>query len=97
MSTTFSNNLFPKDPVLQVTILSPEKTIYTGTAIALSSVNEIGPFDVLPFHANLITIIKDYILVHEKGNKEQKIACEKGIMKVFENTVSVFLGVETFG
>ena len=96
MSTTTFPESGVKKQILHVTVLSPERIVFAGDAKALSSVNDNGPFDILPYHANLITIIKDTIIIHLEGNKDQKIPCERAIMKVFENTVSIFLGVETF-
>ncbi len=55
---------------LTVKINSPEKVIWEGVAESISSINTQGPFDILPFHANFITIIE---------NKSIKIKTDKGI------------------
>jgi len=81
---------------LDVTVLNPEKIIFDGKAMAISSVNKNGIFDILPFHANFISIIKESVTIYETQEKQQKISLEKGIVKVFENHVIVFLGIETF-
>lgn len=44
--------------LLKVKILSPTQTIFDGEALSVSSVNTDGTFDILPFHANFITLIK---------------------------------------
>ena len=93
-----SSNSMPttNDQTLRVTVLSPEKTVFDGQAVAVSTYNDVGIFDVLPFHANLITMIKQSITIYHPDKKTEKISCEKGILKVFENTVVIFLGIETF-
>ncbi len=43
---------------LHVRINSPEKLIWEGEADSVTSENSAGPFDILPMHANFITLIK---------------------------------------
>ena len=43
---------------LNVKILSPTQTIFEGEALSVSSVNSTGKFDILPYHANFITLIQ---------------------------------------
>lgn len=53
---------------INIKITSPKEVVWEGSAIAISSVNSEGPFDVLPGHANFITLIKDKpIIIHKKG------------------------------
>ncbi len=60
---------------------------------ALSSFNEKGPFDILPLHENFISIITDKIILHKKDGTSKEIAIERGVLKIIENQVSVYLGV----
>jgi F0F1-type ATP synthase epsilon subunit len=89
------NDQVPQQASLHVVILSPESTIFQGTAVAISSINATGPFDILPLHANFICIIKDSLTIYETQKKIRKIPLEIGILKAFENEVMVFLGIET--
>ena len=85
-----------KDPnVLDVEIRSPDKILYKGPAEAISSRNEVGPFDVLPQHENFISIINGKITVWTGKHQKQEIENESAIMKAKSNTVHVFLGVES--
>ena len=43
---------------LKVKILSPTQTIYDGEALSVSSTNSTGKFDILPYHANFITLVQ---------------------------------------
>lgn len=89
------NTNTPQDNhLLHVTIQNPESTLFSGMATAISSVDAKGPFDVLGLHANFICMIKDSITIHDANGKVSKIPLEKGILKVFENQVEVFLGIE---
>jgi hypothetical protein len=44
--------------VLNVKILSPTQTIFEGEAYSVSSANSAGNFDILPYHANFITMVQ---------------------------------------
>ncbi len=43
---------------LNVKILSPTQTIFDGPALSVSSTNTLGKFDILPYHANFITLVE---------------------------------------
>jgi F0F1-type ATP synthase epsilon subunit len=78
---------------LNLIVRTPEKTIYQGEAKAVSSVNERGPFDVLGAHQNFITLIKDSLSIVDTQGEKQDIPVQDGVMRVHENEVTVFLGV----
>jgi F0F1-type ATP synthase epsilon subunit len=80
---------------LTTTIRSPEKTLFDGKAVAVSSISDNGPFDVLAYHSNFICIIKKEITVYETRDKKITFPFEKGILKIYENKADVFLGIET--
>ena len=66
---------------------------FHGRAYSLSTQNDIGPFDILPQHANIITIIKDNVIVRTKEGKAINYKFTKGVMEVVENKVKVYLGI----
>lgn len=78
---------------LAVTVLKFEVSLYEGTAIAISSINEKGPFDVLPTHANFITLVNKKLTIHETADKKREFEIDSGILKVINNKVTVFLGI----
>ena len=80
---------------LTVLVISPEEVIYEGTVINISSLNEKGKFDILPLHANFITIIKKTLILREKSGQNKEIQIDNGIIRVMENQVYIFLGIET--
>ena len=82
--------------LLKLKVSSPEKLLYEGEAKAVSSVNERGPFDVLSAHQNFITLIREKLVIYDKSGEKQDIPVQRGVMRVHENEVTIFLGVEAF-
>ncbi|MGI5826514.1 MAG: hypothetical protein ACOX50_03820 [Patescibacteria group bacterium] len=80
---------------ISVSILNSEGTVFDGEVKALSSINEMGPFDVLPLHSNFISIIKDKVVVYLKSGGSKEFKVDSGILKAAENKIQVFLGIET--
>ncbi len=80
--------------MIQLLVRTPERVVFNGEAKAVSSVNERGPFDVLPAHQNFITLIREHLTIHGEAKDSQEIPVQGGVMKVNENSVQVFLGLE---
>ena len=79
-----------------VEIKNSEAIVFSGDAKSLSSVNEKGSFDILPFHANFFSIIKEKITIIGHDDKKTEISVkDNGILRVMENKISIFLGIET--
>lgn len=76
---------------INVTVRSREKVVFEGEAIAFTSVNQKGIFDVLAQHENFISIIKDVLVVHREKDKKEEFKVERGVIKVRENKVHVYL------
>lgn len=76
--------------VLSVKILSPTQTIFEGEAISVSSANLTGKFDILPYHANFITLIQKtpVILRVRKKSAEGKDLVIKALDQFFDRDVS---------
>lgn len=86
-------------PLLQVDIAwSPSlaQAPYSGQAWAVSSINKLGKFDILPQHANFISQIFDNLTIHlvEDNNKrELNYQFKRGVIEVSEDKVKIFLGI----
>ncbi len=76
---------------LNVSVRNPEEVLFQGEASSVTTYNEKGLFDVLPIHENFISIIKDKVIVRGKAG-EREFPVNKGVIKVEENAVDVFLG-----
>ncbi len=79
---------------ISVTIFGLESVIYQGRVSALTSVNEKGKFDVLPLHSNFISIVKDYLILHERQGSEKEFKLSRGVLRIVNNEVTIFLGLE---
>ncbi|MBU0649895.1 hypothetical protein KJ605_00365 [Patescibacteria group bacterium] len=80
-------------PKLEITvsIKSPRKSFYEGTCFSVSSTNDKGNFDILPQHANFVTVVKKEIVVRKTPKEAKKIVIGSGILVAKENVVNVFL------
>lgn len=66
MDTKDTNSL-----ILKVKIISPKQTIFEDSALSVSSQNTAGKFDILPEHANFITLVQNMPIEIIKPNKEK--------------------------
>ena len=82
-----------KNQLLYITVSNPNGTQFQGHAQAVTSYNHTGVFDVLAYHTNFISIINNSLIIHQDPQKPVTIPVETGIMKVYENTVTVFIGI----
>ncbi|MGD8744669.1 MAG: hypothetical protein PVJ52_03685, partial [Candidatus Woesebacteria bacterium] len=65
---------------LHLTIKNRERIIFDGEVKSLTSYNEKGKFDVLPQHANFISLIRKELVYRELDGKENKLELTKGII-----------------
>lgn len=82
-----------KDPLLSVTIKTKEKVYFDGKGYTITSVNDGGTFDILPTHANFITLIKLKVIIDVGRPTEQLFNIEKGIMYVMSNKIDIYVGI----
>jgi len=83
-----------KNTQLELHVVNPDKVIYQGTVKSVSGKNKKGPFDILGYHTNFVTIVDGSITIRELDGKKQEIAIGSGIMKVYKNVVYIFSGIE---
>ncbi len=84
------------DQVYTVTIRSTE-TVYEQDlpVSAVSSKNVNGPFDVLPLHADCISIVEDYLAYYPQKGERKLINIHKGVLRVENGNVYIFLDTLT--
>ena len=80
---------------LWVTVRTRQGLAFEGELVAMSSHNLMGPFDVLPEHANFVCMIANKLVLRKSDGKEEEISVDKGVMMVEKNRVNVFIGVGT--
>lgn len=82
------------DELINLTVRTRDRIVYSGSVKSFSSVNDTGKFDVLPQHANFISLIKDELVIRDDKGKVEKIPLSGGILRVERNVAEVFLGIE---
>jgi F0F1-type ATP synthase epsilon subunit len=78
---------------LTVRINSPEKFIWEGTAVSVSSANDRGPFDILPMHANFVTLIKKSPIRVNTGTEVKEFSFPNAVIWAHSNTVSIYTNI----
>jgi len=68
-----------------------EAANFKTQAQSISSENTVGPFDILPGHANLISILKYSITIRKPDGKNEVYYFARGMVEVSGNQVRIFL------
>jgi F0F1-type ATP synthase epsilon subunit len=58
---------------LTLRILSPLEDLYSGEVLSVSGVNSDGPFDILPQHANFVTLVENQAITARLADGSQKV------------------------
>jgi F0F1-type ATP synthase epsilon subunit len=85
-----------KEPLLKVKIfwLPIIKEVFLeDKVLSISAKNKLGNFDVLPNHANFITIILDNLSIVTKDKKRISYKFKRGLLEVNNDQVKIFLGL----
>lgn len=83
------------NPTLHVRIISPQQLILDTQAEAVSSKNLSGPFDILPQHANFITMIENSPIVVRIANQKPTIfKFPLAIVLVTANKVDIYTYIQ---
>ncbi|MFZ5425321.1 MAG: hypothetical protein ACOZAO_06010 [Patescibacteria group bacterium] len=78
---------------LEVIIRNRKKVFYDGQARSVSSYNDKGIFDILPLHANFISLIKDKIFLVTPDNQTEEISIDTGVLRTTLNGIEIYLDV----
>lgn len=80
--------------LLHVIIRTPKQILYEGDALAVSSTNTVGKFDILPQHANFITMTVHVPVIILTPKKETlTFHLPLSIIYNSENTVKVYTDI----
>ena len=83
------------NPTLHIRIISPQQLILDTTAESVSSKNPDGNFDILPQHANFLTVIdKQPITVRIKDQKPLVFNFPLAIIFASDNTVNIYTYIQ---
>jgi F0F1-type ATP synthase epsilon subunit len=61
--------------------------------LSISTKNKLGNFDILPRHANFITIILDNLSIVTKDKKKVNYKFKRGLLEINNDQVRIFLGL----
>lgn len=80
---------------LKVRIISPLQLILATEAEAVSSKNSAGKFDILPEHANFITLVENSpIIIRLKDQKRLVFKFPLAIVLTINNKVNIYTYLE---
>ncbi|MBE7412135.1 MAG: ATP synthase F1 subunit epsilon [Leptospiraceae bacterium] len=77
---------------ISLTVISPEKILYTGEANSLKIPGIDGYFGVLPNHASMISELDIGIMEVNSSDQKIQMVIEGGFVEVKTNLVSVLTG-----
>lgn len=78
---------------LSIMVRGREGLTFQGRGKSLSSINGKGPFDILPLHANFVSIVKGMIKIIKENDQIAQIDLKRGVLWVRGNQVEVYLGI----
>lgn len=83
------------NPTLHVRIISPQQLVLDTEATSVSSKNPQGNFDILPQHANFITLIDNSpIIIRVVGQKPLVFKFPLAIILTRENKVNIYTYIQ---
>lgn len=79
---------------LRIQILSPKETIFDSQALSISSKNSLGKFDILPQHANFITLVqKNPIIIVLPQKRVIRFNFPMAIIYTKQNIVKIYTDI----
>lgn len=77
--------------LIDVKVMTPHQILFQGKAFAVSSINSDGKFDILPEHANFITLIENQVVkVIKETQEEVAFTFKQAIVINASNKVAVY-------
>lgn len=78
---------------LTVIARAPFHVYYEGKAQVVSATNNVGPFDILPGHADFFSILDPGEVLIETDTDSINFQAENGIVSVRDNEVMLFVNM----
>ncbi len=83
-----------KNNVIYTVILSPtykKGLSFEGYVRSFSSTNDVGPYDILPGHENLVTTALGNAVIFDESGKRFDFNLGRAVVEVSENILKVFV------
>lgn len=74
---------------MNVSLATPDKRIYSGTAEAVHVVAAQGELDILDRHANLVSLVRPGPVTIRTAQGNKTFSVSEGLLKVEDNRVSL--------
>ena len=65
--------------------------LFDEDVTSISSKNDTGVFDILPEHANFISLITSPLILRKLDGTKQEISFSNGLIKVKDNAVHCYI------
>lgn len=78
---------------LRVTARAPFKVYYEGLAKVVSAANQVGPFDILPGHADFFSVLTPCEVIIETQSNSMNFPISNGIITVRGEEVMLFVNM----
>jgi F0F1-type ATP synthase epsilon subunit len=75
---------------IKVIAREPFHIYYEGEAHSVSANNDIGPFDVLPGHADFFSVLSPGEIIIETASEPIKFDLHNGMLIVQDNEIMIF-------
>lgn len=84
-----------KDEAAGLTVIAraPFHVYYEGDAHVVSAVNDVGPFDILPGHADFFSVLDPCEISIETETDSVSFNIDNGIISVRDNEVMLFVNM----
>lgn len=83
----------PAQPTIPVIARAPFKVYYEGPALSLSAKNKVGPFDILPSHADFFSMLVPCDVVIETPERVVKFTARNGLITVQQGEIMLFVNM----
>jgi F0F1-type ATP synthase epsilon subunit len=79
--------------MLTVRINSPDRLLWEGKAVSVSSKNSQGPFDILALHTNFVTILENEKIRINTGSEIKEYTFPRSVIYVHSNSVYIYTNI----
>jgi len=76
---------------IHLTIQNRIQLLFNDDVKSVTSKNDTGIFDILPEHANFISIISSPLVIGKLDGQKQEITFKNGLIKVKDNAVFCYV------
>ncbi len=76
---------------INIKIITPQSTLYSGTAQSISSFNSKGKFDILVNHSHFVSEIQKKIIIIDNENNEKVFNLKNGVIRCANNEVQIYI------